>query len=501
MDYASVLSSPTYLLGTIALILVLWLINNSLRAGDLRKEPPGPRPWPLLGNLPQLDLNRPHVSLHEMSKKYGNIFTIYFGPNKAVVLAGFKTVKDALVGFPEEFGDRDCPPIFQDLTQGHGILFSNGEIWREMRRFALTTLRDFGMGKRLAEEKITEECHYLVEEFEKHKGKPFDTTRAVNHATSNIISSIVYGSRFQYTDLRFKNLVARANENIRLSASVPIQLYNMFPRLFCWGNNRKQMLSNADKTISDVHKLITSLNATLNPESSRGFIDCFLMRKKKDEDLQNQNTYFHEKNLTISVTNLFAAGTDTTAATLRWGLLCMIKYPHIQEQVHQELKREVGCRRISVDDRKNLPFTNAVIHETLRFSNILPLSLPHKTSKDFTFHGYFMKKDTVVIPLLASVLYDENEWESPYTFNPSHFLNEEGKFIKKDAFLPFSAGRRACLGEGLAKMELFLIFATLLQRFHFTPAPGVREEDLLLTPSLGFTLTPSQHKLCATVRS
>ncbi|XP_038594155.1 cytochrome P450 2K1-like [Micropterus salmoides] len=107
---------------------------------------------------------------------------------------------------------------------------------------------------------------------------------------------------------------------------------------------------------------------------------------------------------------------------------------------------------------------------------------------------------TTVFPLLTSVLYDESEWESPHTFNPSHFLDEEGKFVRRDAFMPFSAGRRVCLGESLAKMELFLLFTSLLQRFRFTPPPGVTEDKLDLTPVVGLTLTPSAHKLCAVSR-
>lgn len=500
MDFSSVLLlNPTLVLGTLALILLLHIIKDNVSAGETRKEPPGPKPWPLLGNLLQLDLKKLFASLHEMSKKYGSVFTIYLGPNKAVVLSGYKTVKKALVEFADDFGDRDISPIFHDMTLGHGILFANGESWREMRRFALTTLRDFGMGKKMAQDKINEECHYLVKEFEKQKGKPFDTTQPVNHATANIISAIMYGSRFKYDDPRFKNMVARANENIILSGSASIQIYNIFPRLCSWTNNRKKILINSVDSFNDIQDLTTTLKETLDPLQCRGFIDCFLVRKEKEE-LHNMKTHYHDKNLNTSVRNLFAAGTDTTAATVRWGLLFLTKYPHIQSQVHEELNRVIGGRQICVEDRKALPYTDAVIHETQRLANIVPMSIPHKTSRDVTFQGYFIKKDTVVIPLLTSVLYDESEWESPHIFNPSHFLDKDGKFTKRDAFLPFSAGRRACLGESLAKMELFLIFTTLLQRFHFSPAPGVTEEDLLLTPSVGFTLAPSPHKLCATIR-
>uniref|UniRef100_A0A3B5LWW8 Uncharacterized protein n=1 Tax=Xiphophorus couchianus TaxID=32473 RepID=A0A3B5LWW8_9TELE len=155
---------------------------------------------------------------------------------------------------------------------------------------------------------------------------------------------------------------------------------------------------------------------------------------------------------------------------------------------------------VHVEDRKHLPYTDAVIHEIQRLCNISPMAVPHKTSRDVTFHGYFIKKGTTVIPLLTSVLYDESEWESPHTFNPSHFLDKEGRFIKRDAFLPFSAGRRVCLGESLARMEIFLFFTSLLQHFRFIPPPGVSEDDLDLTPAVGFTIPPSPHELCAISR-
>ncbi|KAM6914226.1 cytochrome P450 2K1-like [Lycodopsis pacificus] len=490
--------STTILLGTVGILLVLYVFFPNF--DHQRKEPPGPRPLPVFGNLLQLNLKSLHSTLFELSKKHGSVFTVYLGTNKVVVLAGYKAVKEALVSYAEEFGDRDIGPIFYDLNQGHGILFANGESWKEMRRFALTTLRDFGMGKRLSEHKILEECQHLMQEFEKHKGKPFDTACPLNHATSNIISAIVYGSRFDYNDSRFQNLVRRANENIRILGSASIQLYNMFPRLVSWIKNRQILLKNVAMTVRDVKELMMHLKETLNPHFCRGLVDCFLIRKQEEEDSCVKDTHYNEKNLIFTVSNLFSAGTDTTATTLRWGLLLMAKYPHIQDQVQEELSRVAGSRQIQVNDRKSLPYTDAVIHETQRLASIVPMAIPHKTSRDVIFQGFFIKEGTTVFPLLTSVLHDESEWESPNSFNPSHFLDKEGQFIRRDAFMPFSAGRRACPGESLARMELFLFFTSLLQRFRFTPPPGVPEEELDLTPAVGFTLGPTPHELCAVSR-
>ncbi|XP_064409143.1 cytochrome P450 2K1-like [Latimeria chalumnae] len=158
----------------------------------------------------------------------------------------------------------------------------------------------------------------------------------------------------------------------------------------------------------------------------------------------------------------------------------------------------IGCERSAVsEDRKDMPYTNAVMYEIQRFANIVPMGLPHQTSTDVHFRGYFLPKETQIIPLLTSVLYDKTQWEKPEEFYPSHFLDAEGKFVKKDAFMPFSAGRRICVGENLAKMEFFLFFVTLLQIFKFSPPPGVTERDLDLTPCFGVTSSPVPYKLCA----
>ncbi|XP_031670137.1 cytochrome P450 2K1-like isoform X1 [Oncorhynchus kisutch] len=371
-----------------------------------------------------------------------------------------------------------------------------------MRRFALTNLRDFGMGKKGSEEKI-------LEVLEKHEGKAFDTAQPVLYAVSNIISAIVYGSRFEYTDPLFTGMVDRVNESVHLTGSASIQVYNMFPWLGPWINDLTRLKKNIADMKMKVTELVRGLKETLNPHMCRGFVDSFLVPKQTLEESDNMDSFYHDDNLVFNVGNLFGAGTDTTGTTLHWGLLLMAKYPHIQDQVQEEISRVIGSRQTLVEDRKNLPYTDAVIHETQRLANIAPMSIPHTTSRDVTFQGYFIKKGshtspllqgTSVIPLLTSVLQDDSEWESPHTLTPSHFLDEQGRFVKRDAFMAFSAGRRVCLGEGLARMELFLFFTSLLQHFRFSPPPGVTEDDLDLTPSVEFTHNPSPHQLCAVSR-
>ncbi|XP_077353486.1 cytochrome P450 2K1-like isoform X1 [Festucalex cinctus] len=481
------------------LLAIHFLYTNLSLRGKTKLHPPGPRPLPLIGNLLQLDLKRLDETLFSLSKTYGPVFTVYFGPKKVVVLAGSRTVRQALVNHAEEFGDRDMNPLFYDINQGHGIIFANGDSWKEMRRFTLTTLRDFGMGKRLSEQKIIEECHLLIKEFEQHKGEAFDNASIINYTASNIISAIMFGKRFEYEDKVFQEMIERDNESNLLAGSAAIMIYNCFPWLGPFLKSWRDLMSNLESSKQHLKDIIAELKDTLNPDDCRGYVDVFCKQMKNLEH-DTQKLHYHDENLVNNVFNLFSAGTETTSITLRWSLLFMAKYPQIQDQVQEELSRVVGVRQVRTEDRKNLPYVNAVIHETQRLANIVPMDILHQTSRDVTFQGYFIQKGTTVLPLLTSVLHDESEWETPTAFNPSHFLDEEGNFVKRDAFLPFSAGRRACLGEGLARMELFLFFTSLLQHFRFTPAPGISEDELDLKPLVGFTLHPMPHRLCAVRR-
>ncbi|KAM5164669.1 cytochrome P450 2K4-like [Mantella aurantiaca] len=365
-----------------------------------------------------------------------------------------------------------------------------------MRRFTLTTLRDFGMGKSSAEERIIEECSYLIKSLETLKGKSFDNTMIISAAVANIIVSVVLGHRMDYEDPQFEKLMRLTNENVKLLGSLMIGIYNIFPFLGFLPGNHKTVVKNVEETCKFFTQTFIKHQKDLDENDKRSFIDAFLVRQK--EEAGSPHSYFHNENLTKLVRNLFVAGMDTTASTMRWGLLLMMKHPEIQEKVQQEISKVIGLAQPMYSHRGQMPYTNAVLHEIQRFADILPLSVPHETTRDVTFRGYFIPKETYVIPLLSSVLRDKTQFEKPGEFYPNHFLDSHGNFMKKDAFMPFSAGCRACAGEHLARMELFIFFTSLLQKFTFSFPPGVSNSDLM--PGVGFTNMPKKHSMCAVPR-
>ncbi|XP_074180507.1 cytochrome P450 2C18 [Rhinolophus sinicus] len=152
--------------------------------------------------------------------------------NPTVVLYGYEAVKEALIDRSEEFSGRGRFPVFDRVNKGFGVLFSNGKRWKEMRRFSLMTLRNFGMGKRSIEDRVQEEARSLVEELRKTNASPCDPTFILGCAPCNVICSIIFQNRFDYKDQDFLNIMKAFNENVSIVSSVWMQICNTFPVLF-----------------------------------------------------------------------------------------------------------------------------------------------------------------------------------------------------------------------------------------------------------------------------
>ena len=213
----------------------------------------------------------------------------------------------------------------------------------------------------------------------------------------------------------------------------------------------------------------------------------------------NPESSFNDENLRMVVIDLFTAGILTTSTTLSWALLLMILHPDVQRRVQQEIDEVIGqVRHPEMADQAHMPYTNAVIHEVQRFGDIVPLHLPRITSRDIEVQDFLIPKGTILLPNMSSVHMDDTVWEKPLRFHPEHFLDAQGHFVKHEAFITFSAGRRSCLGEPLARMELFLFFTCLLQRFSFSVPDGQPQPSDHRVFSI--MVAPSPYQLCAVIR-
>ncbi|NP_001085963.1 MGC82914 protein [Xenopus laevis] len=489
--------SSTAILGLALLIfaLILDLVKYRRRESGY---PPGPSPLPFVGNVFLLDPKDIPTSLSKLRKRYGNIYSLQLFWEKAVVLNGVETIKEAFITKSEDTADR-CPiPIFEYLGFHKGFAFAKyGQSWKDLRRFSISTFRDFGMGKKTIEEPVREEASYLCTAIQAKEGCPFDPFLLLNQAVSNLNCSIIFGERYDYSDKAIQKLLFLLQERFHQETGTVSQILNNFPRLIKIVGPHLNLFKVQNAFLDYLKAKIKEHKDTWDPTVTRDYIDAFFEEIEKTKG--NPQSSFNETALLYTIADLFVAGSETTSNTLRWSILMMLLNPQIQYKVHEEIDQVIGRdRKPRMEDQRNMPYTNAVIHETQRYGNILPMALFHMTYRDTNIQGYNIPKGTTIIPNLTSVLKDETIWEHPYQFYPEHFLDSEGKFVKREAFIPFSAGKHMCAGEALAKMELFLFFVSLFQHFEFqipTDQPRPRNDPVFI-----FSYTPHPFKVCAIVR-
>ncbi|XP_044839485.1 cytochrome P450 2D14-like isoform X2 [Mauremys mutica] len=485
----------------IALTVFALLFDFLKRRKSWSRYPPGPTSLPFIGTMLQIDFHNPHLSFTQLSEKYGNVFSLQNCWSNLIVVNGFKAVKEALVQKSEDFADRPYFPIYEHLGFGEnaeGVVPARyGQAWKEQRRFALSTFRNLGMGKKSLEQRVTEETGFLYSAICSEKGRPFDPHFLINNAVSNVICSLVYGERFDYDNKKFQRLLHFFEQALNEEGGFLPQLLIVVPWLLRIPGVPQSVFRAQKEVLDFTDELVKEHRTTWNPTHTRDFTDAFLQEIEKAKE--HAGSSFNDNNLRMVTVDLFTAGTETTSTTLRWALLYMLLHPDIQCKVHEEIDKVIGRDRSpQMEDLANMPYTNAVIYETQRYGDIFPVGVPHMTYRDTELQGFFIPKGTTVITNLSSVLKDETVWEKPHQFYPEHFLDADGQFVKREAFLPFSAGRRVCLGEQLARMELFLFFTSLLQHFTFRlPEGQARPREV---GRFAATLTPHPYQIQAVPR-
>ncbi|XP_077166725.1 cytochrome P450 2J2-like [Paroedura picta] len=480
-----------------AFLLLSFVLYLFWKTGRSKQLPPGPRPLPLIGNLLQFNLHNPLKDFDKLAQKYGPLFSLQMGGTRFVFVHGFSLAKEVLVTKGTEFAGRPLNPTIEVLTKRKGVISAPyGQAWKEQRRFSLTVLRNFGLGKKSVEEKILDEASYLMQNFEERMQEPFDPFCFVDNAVTNIISVLLFGKRFVHEDNSLRNILDVVHENMKLAAGFWAKLYDAVPLVRGLPLPHQKIFNNMKKVFAFFSEELEEHRATLVPGEPRDYVDAYLEEIQKSED---KGSSFEEEGLMIIIADLFVGGAETTSSTLLWALLYMMVFPDIQEKCHEELDAVLGSNPcIKYEDRDRLPYTNAVIHEVQRFANVVPLGVPHAPIKDVQLLGYTIPKDTTVVTNLISVHRDESQWKYPLEFNPSNFLNEKGEFVKPEAFLPFSAGPRVCLGMNLARMELFLFFTSILRKFQVAWPDESKAPDL--TPQFGITQSPAPFKVALKCR-
>ncbi|KAM9409650.1 cytochrome P450 1A1-like isoform 1-T1 [Pholidichthys leucotaenia] len=497
----------------ITTVCLVYLILKSFR----KKIPeglhhlPGPTPLPIIGNLLQMGRN-PHLSLTGMSKKYGDVFQIQIGMRPVVVMSGNETVKQALIKQGDDFSGRPDLYTFQFIGEGKSIAFSTDKagVWRTRRKLAYSALRSFATTKGTTpeyscalEEHVSNEAECLIKELNnvmKTDGS-FDAFRYIVVSVANVICGICFGRRYDHYDqelLSFVNLIDEISD-VGSSGNPAdfIPVLHHLPR-----KTTKTFVEANALFDGFVRRIVSEHYATFDKDNIRDITDSLIDHCKDRKFHENSNVHVSDEKIVGIVNDLFGAGFDTVSTALSWSLMYLVTYPEIQEKLYKEIKENVGLDRTPVlSDRNNLPLLEAYILELYRHSSFVPFTIPHCATKDTSLNGYFIPKDTCVFINQWQINHDPNLWKDPSSFIPDRFLNADGTEVNKlegEKVMIFGLGKRRCIGEVIARNEVFLFLAILIQKLQFHSLPGQIPD---MTPRYGLTMKHKRCQLRATLRA
>lgn len=217
----------------------------------------------------------------------------------------------------------------------------------------------------------------------------------------------------------------------------------------------------------------------------RDFTDYLIEISRHNKDA----SVLGEGDLEMILSDMIVAGSDTTLTSLEWILLYLIHWPEYQDKLLKDIiKNTDNGRYPSLKDRPNLHFVQAFIHEALRFSSFVPNTIPHKTVVDEQVDSYKIPKETVVFYNIWAIHHQEEVFPEPMKFKPRRWLDKDDHFQRSKSFMLFSAGKRTCMGENLARKEIFLFLTRLVRDFKILPERSTSLPEL--DGVIGGTISP-----------
>ncbi|CAM8906561.1 unnamed protein product [Rhodiola kirilowii] len=497
----------------VALFLV-WLIAKLLLRGGNRREsiPPGPKPWPVIGNL-NLIGQIPHQSLHKLSETHGPLMQLKFGSSNVIVTNSPDMAKEFLKTHDSTFASRPRLAAgkytlynFSDVTWA-----SYGPHWRQGRKVFLTHL--FSSKRLDSYEYIrVEEIRDFLARLYESRGQRVRIKDYLFRTNLSIMTRVVLGKKYYSSDLDLehpKEKSASANE----STVSPEELQEMLEELvllngvFVIGDwipwlarldlegyvrRMKNLSKKLDKFLNTViqeHKMAR----TIHQKDEEKDMTNVLLDLIDDPDLEVKWSNDNIKGFTL---NLLAGGTDTAATTVEWAIAELMKNPEKINKANEELDRIIGQERwVEEKDIPDLPYLDAIMKETMRLHPPATLLAPHLALEDCQVKQYHISKDTLVLINVWSMGRDPTIWDSPEEFCPERFLNKaidvKGKNFE---LLPFGSGRRMCPGYSLGLKMIQSSLANLLHGFSWSLPKELKLEDLNMDEIYGLT-TPRKHPL------
>ncbi|XP_014906652.1 cytochrome P450 17A2 [Poecilia latipinna] len=503
------------------LFIVVLLVLFSRRSGQEAKRQNSPGPvrgpgpvqepvpclprLPVLGSLPWLGGGLPpHLLFTQLTYRYGPLFALYLGPHYTLVVNNHQHAREVLLQRGKDFAGRPDMVTTNLLTRGgKDIAFSDySPLWRFHRRLVHNSFTLFGEGTSRLQDIVLSAVDGLCVELLSHGSRGFDPSAAITRAVTNVVCTLVFSSSYGPGDRELQEVISYNNGIVETIARGG--LVDIYPWMKVFPN---RSLSKLKECITVRDRLLTRKleehKAALGDGDPRDLLEALLKGQTGSGRGQRSHGSTEEgitdDHVLMTAAEAFGAGVETTSTTLLWILAYLLHHPEVQERVQRELDENVGGdRAVSVSDRGRLPYLDCVINEGMRIRPVSPVLIPHTAMTDSSIGGHAVRRGTRVLVNMWSIHHDPRFWDKPDLFNPDRFLDDKGQRATPTCFLPFGAGPRVCVGESLARLELFLFLSSLLQRMSFRLPDGVSPPNL--QGRLGVVLQPLPYKAAVSPR-
>ncbi|KAH7629725.1 cytochrome P450 [Sordaria sp. MPI-SDFR-AT-0083] len=513
---------------TLALALTAVIIDYGYMLWLRSKMPPGPFPWPIIGNTFSLPENKPWIYFEELSKKYQTpLITFWIGRNPTIWINDAWAAHDILEKKAPIYASRPRMVVFGELGTGQNNLVtmrilnnSDRDHWRIHRK-----LMHLGVGIQSVrgyreiqnnESKIVA-LDYLRE--------PKEYVKHLERYATSVVSIIAFGRRVKsYEDPIITEVIALMQ--LAADLNVPGKRFPMlletfpflarFPRWFPFfkgigyrGGGSGQKSGRGGHYF--FHSL--ALEALEQYESKSPALKASMptpyIKTLMDESIKSN---LPESELSSLTGNLFGAGSDTSSSTLITFMLACCAFPDAMVKAQSELDRVIGSGRSPHwDDVPNLPYINAFVKEVLRWRSVAIIGgQPHSNTQPDYYKGYYIPAHSWVQGNVWAIHHHEREFPDPDRFFPDRYLPDNDHHRpfpgeKDKGYMTFGWGRRVCSGQALAEQGTWITVARLLWAFSIRkyrdPETGKEEEVDIFAYTNGLNMRPQPFKCEIMVRS
>ncbi|XP_078435623.1 cytochrome P450 71A1-like [Wolffia australiana] len=448
--------------------------------------PPSPPTLPIIGNLHQLS-SLPHLPLRDLSKKFGQVMTVYLGQVPSIVVSSAASAKEVLQNQDLVFATRPITAVSSALTyDGTNVSFAQyGDRWRQAKKFTVVHLLSSAKVqsyKQTRQEEIADMVKKIAA-----KSSPFtvNLSEILHQLSSGMICRAVAGNceHKEERNRRFRELIDMATSIIsgpRMEALFPSMAWvRKIPGM----NSRlKELNRKHDELLEEILKEhMNRFEKEGHNSKEADFIDLLI----------TSDSGFSRNEIKAIFMDMIAAGTDTSYVVLDWAMSEIVRNPVLMEKIKREVRTAVaGKATVAEEDIDAMPLLRAVVKEVLRFHMPAPLLVPRMAMRDTIIQGYEVPSGTQVIVNAWAIARDEESWDSPEEFQPERFLKGDAPdYLGNDMhFLPFGAGRRICPGIGFGLCEVHLALAVLLYHFDWALPGGKAPEELDMAEVMGITV-------------